>query len=231
MNHHQLESLIRMAFEAERLDAASAPAAGPRVHRRARKVDISPLALGLAAALLVFATTQGPTISPVAAPTGDLKSVVAPDAARSHEVSVCHLPAMDDGPTRVETFEPRVSEPSTLVAILRTWSADCDCLAWRVHEWRDGSLLVDVAPGETVRIELASADQPSIQQVLLLAVAKNRGTLAGVTRNEANELLDCLNSRPLAMGSDIEPAAYASSVASCLPPDVTVVPQTYVARK
>lgn len=229
MKHRELEALIHMAFEVERLDALVAPAVRRRSRVGTRSLRISSLAVGLAAALLVFALSRGPVVAPVKPKLIAAKPVDA--KTRPEEVSVCHLPAMDDSPTRVETFEPRVAEPATLVAILRTWSEDCDCLAWRLHEWRDGSLLHDVAPGETLSIELASADQPSIQQVLLIAVAKNRGTLANVTQNEASELLDCLNSRQLATGPDIEPATYASSVAACLPPDVMVIPQTYVARK
>lgn len=229
MKNRDLEALIRMAFEAERLDRQAAPALPRRAHARTRGIRISPLAVGFAAALLAFALNRGPSTTP----TRPERMGATPVDARTRVsgVSVCHLPSMQDGPMRVETFEPRVTEPTTLVAILRTWSEDCDCLAWRLHEWRDGSLVVDVAPGEPVSIELASADQPSIQQVLLIAVAKNRASLLRVTQNEAHELLDCLNSRPLTMGPDIEPATYASSVAACLPPDVTVIPQTYVARK
>lgn len=230
MKNRDLEALIRMAFEAERLDSHAAPALPRRVHARARGIRISPLAVGFAAALLVFALNRGPSTTPTRPErTGGARAVEV--GMRPHGVSVCHLPPMQDGPTRVETFEPRVTEPTTLVAILRTWSEDCDCLAWQVHEWRDGSLVMDVVPGEPVRIELASADQPSIQQVLLIAVAKDRASLVSVTQDQANELLDCLNSRQLATGPDIEPATYASSVAACLPPDVTVIPQTYVARK
>lgn len=227
MKDRNLETLIRMALEAEQLDAAPEFARQP-ARGRAYPLRVSPLAVGIAAALLVFAFNRSPVQPPEPTHGGAVAHLTRPQGAG---VSVCHLPAMGAGASHVETFEPRVSEPATLLAILRTWSEDCDCLAWRLHEWRDGSLVKDVEPGESVSIEVASGDQPSIQQVVLLAVAKNHAALATVAENDASVLLDCLNSRQLATGADLEPAAYANSVAACLPPDVTVIPQTYIARK
>jgi hypothetical protein len=211
-----IENLVRMAGEAERLDAhaganfaviRSQPGSGLR--RRATSLT------ALAAAILALA---------VILPLHARFERERPLARMQSGVDICHL----SDETRAErvAVDPIVREsadPAWLLALVRSWNVDCQCLLWDVHRFADGGALKNVRPGESLSLDLNVSQSPAVEQVLVLAVAPDRGRLVGATAGDAAELLNCLNSRDLAAADEHDSGSYASAVQSCLPQGVTVV--------
>lgn len=217
MTERWIENLVRMAGEAERLDS-SIVADGAQL-RSSRRIAtwqrwVAPLT-GVAAAVLALWV-----ILPIHSRLTERRAVDAGEAG----VNICHLP----GETRVERVSignlvRENSDPAWLLALVRSWNVDCQCLLWDVHKFADGGSLADVRPGESLSLDLHAAQSPAVEQVLVLAVAEDRGRLAGATAEDAVELLNCLNSRDIAAAGEHDSASYASAVQSCLPQGVTVV--------
>ena len=151
----------------------------------------------------------------------------------SHAIAVSvryapHALGPGAGP-RVDCFQSTASEPCTMVALLRTWNSACECLMWELHQWEDGATLAEVSPGEPVDVRLDVADSPPVQQLLVLAVSRERGDLPD-RPDKAEELLECLNHSAPPLGATEDTASYASAVSACLPQGVTVVPASFVPR-
>jgi hypothetical protein len=145
-------------------------------------------------------------------------------------VSLCYTPASpDSGEPRVDSFQPICEAGCALVAIFREWNADCQCLAWTLHQWADGGSVTVLSPGEQGEIPLNVSDDPPIEQVLLLAVADSQDVLP-TGGERADALLACLNDSALSPWHERDAKTYARAVENCLPAGVTVLPQTFVVR-
>jgi hypothetical protein len=225
MTERWIENLLQMANEAERLDARSV-SDGPSLRVGRRMVAwhrwVAPVA-GLAAAVLAICV-----ILPIQSHLADRVVVDRAEAG----VNICHVP----GETRVERVSidhlvRENSDPAWLLALVRSWNVDCQCLLWDVHTFADGGALADVRPGESLSLDLHAAQSPSVEQVLVLAVAEDRGRLAGATAEDAVELLNCLNSRDIVATGEHDSASYASAVQSCLPQGITVISRPLLASE
>jgi hypothetical protein len=218
MSERWLENLVRMAGEAERLDRCALPAAVPAralggrgggERRWTRSLTFLAAAALVLCVILPHAWLTERKPRPVRAASG---------------VNICHL--ADE--TRVErvAVDPVVrgsADSAWLLALVRSWNVDCQCLLWELHRFADGGALADVRPGDSLSLDLNVAQSPAVEQVLVLAVADDRSRLAGATSADAVELLNCLNSRDIAATGEHDTAGYASAVQSCLPQGVTVV--------
>src|SRR5262249_31951779 len=136
--------------------------------------------------------------------------------------------AAASGP-REATFQPACDAGCALLAIFREWNADCQCLAWKLHQWENGGSVAELPPGQPVDIHLNVTDDPPVEQVLVLAVAQGRDTLPS-SGERAAALLECLNDAPLSASAEQDVSAYTSAVAGCLPDGVTLLPQSFVVR-
>jgi len=114
-----------------------------------------------------------------------------------------------------------------MLAVFRAWHQDCQCLAWQLHVWEDGRPSVELLPQDICDIMIDVTDAPPVEQLLLVAIARDPEDLP---RNsaQAGDLLDCLNAVIPPSGPNGHVAAYASAVRLCLPEGVTVVPQSFV---
>lgn len=220
MSDKQLERLLRMAGEIDDLaDRATPPRAAGAWGAKRAWLHVG---AGIAAAVLV--STMLPT-----APRGPGTSSPAVEAIGSMvPVSVCYSPgAPTDGGARIETFQPVCEIGCALLAIFREWNDECQCLAWTVHHWADGTPVADLAPGQPVDIPLNVSDDPPVEQVLVLAVATSREALT-MSGDHADELLACLNETSLSPGPERDLSSYTSAVERCLPEGVTILPQSFV---
>jgi hypothetical protein len=150
---------------------------------------------------------------------------------RAVNVSVRYAPHTANGMAgaQVDCFQSTAHEPCTMLALFRIWNSTCQCLMWELHQWEDGVTLADVAPGESVDVRLDVGDSPPVQQLFVLAVARERGDLPG-RPEKAEELLECLNHTAPPLGATEDTVAYTSAVSACLPTGVTVVPAAFVPR-
>lgn len=214
MRDADLQTLIRLAAEADGL----APAGARRLAdvssntRRVRALGLVGLAAAAALALM---------LTPAPRHTGR-------DRIPASAVHIRHLPGRTGADQRrVDQFRSSSSEPCAVLAIFHSWSRECECLAWKLHEWEQGRMVDSLEVGESADIALNVTGAPPVQQLLFLAVAPRRDQLPG--NAETTRLLACLNEAPPpARGEDW--AAYASTVQTCLPSGVTVVPQPFVVR-
>lgn len=148
-------------------------------------------------------------------------------AAATVPFQIIHCPGerLDDG-LRIDSFEPTASEYCVVLAIFHTWRDDCQCLSWQLHEWEDGGMLAEFAPGQRLDITLDVTDAPPVEQLLVMAVAQNPDDLPS-TIEETYGLMDCLNEVRPPTDPCESAAAYASAVEACLPEGVRVIPQPF----
>lgn len=242
MKQHEFENLIRAAVEARELDraaralppAGAVPTAIPFTPRRPLWLDVA-ATISAAAAVLALAWLP-PSLAPQR-------------TAYAHpQVQIAHVPGTpwDDG-VRIDCFESSVSEPVSAVAVLHTWHDDCQCLKWDIHEWEHGRYLKNLSPGETHEIAVDVTGAPPVEQLVVLAVARNRSELPA-DEEQASRLLDCLNdiappgescedayfaclrmedSTPEMCEEMVACAAADSAVWACLPEGITLVQQPF----
>jgi hypothetical protein len=213
-----LENLVRMAAEIDALEQAARVAApesdaAPVRIRFDRPRDRRPfwrLGASTAAAAAVLLLVLLPLSS-----------------ARHSRFEIAYCPSVPrfDG-VRIDRFEPSSPQQCVVLAIFHTWQTDCQCLAWQLYEWEDGRPLAEFTPEQVHDITIDVTDAPPLEQLLLVAIAKNPRDLPS---NEADtsDLLDCLNE--LAPPTDPHGSAtsYASAVRACLPDTVKVVPRSF----
>ncbi|MFQ5805411.1 MAG: hypothetical protein ACE5I3_03050 [Phycisphaerae bacterium] len=237
MNDKDIDNLIRMAVEVEEIESlASAraretsiedaahqlgrPAAPtrptirldrPLFRRRVWQIGLS--AAAVAACVLLLLQQRLAPRAPQRA------------AAVSLEIDYCPGLALHDG-VRIDHFEPTATEHYVVLAIFRCWHDECQCLAWRLHEWEDGRTLAEIAPGEVLDIALDVTDAPPVEQLLLVAIAQHADDLPG-SEADTYGLLDCLNEVTPPTNPCDSAAAYASAMQSCLPEGVTVIPRPF----
>ena len=143
-------------------------------------------------------------------------------------VSVCHEPGQASaGARRIDHFPATTEEPCLIVAVFRAWDETCQCLQWQLHEWDDeAKTRLRLDPEGPLDIAWNVTNDPPVEQLLVLASSRRPGDLPGY-RDDAAELLECLNSKAPPAAARGDASAYASAVSSCLPPNVTLVEQTF----
>lgn len=224
MNENDLDNLVRMAAEIDELErGARAPdrvgdgtRAVIRFDRARQRWPFGHLAAPAAAAAAAVLLALLPATehrSPNAA------------VASSFQIDYCPTVPRYDG-VRIDHFEPSSAERCTVLAIFNVWHNECQCLAWRLYEWEDGRALADLTPDEIQSIVIDVTDVPPIEQLLVVAIAKDPRDLPS-DEKQTGELLDCLNEVAPATEPREDAAAYASAVRACLPDSVTVVPQPF----
>lgn len=220
MNERKLDMLLRLvgevdAFERDLRTPVVVRANGPRPVRRLR-LAVAPLAVAAAIALLWMLRLPNAAETTIA-PGGSVHPPV--------RVQLAYCPA--EG-ARASMVQPVADESSVVMAVMRVWNRECGCLIWQLHEWDNGEVVGELAPGEPLDIPLPGDTTAPAEQVVMVAVAREPGRLPQHAEDTA-ELLDCLyRSYPNdASASDQDTALYASSLQSCLPEGVTVVPQTF----
>lgn len=109
-----------------------------------------------------------------------------------------------------------------MVAIFRAWSADCNCLDWRLHRFEDDATQTMLNAGDSVDIELAMTDAPPVEQALILLVASHSDALPSDVES-ARPLIGCISDQTPVDARSTESFSYASAVSSCVPPEVTLV--------
>lgn len=220
MNDADLENLVRMAAEIDALEHAARSSdplgddsAGTirfdrtRDRRSRWRLGVSAAAVAAAAALLLTLLPSSPARQP------------------PFEIAYCPSAPRYDG-VRIDRFEPSTPQQCAVLAIFHSWEKDCQCLAWQLYEWEDGRPLAEFTPEQVHDITIDVTDAPPLEQLLVIAIAKNPRDLPS---NEADthDLLNCLNE--LAPPTDPRDSArvYASAVRACLPDSVKVVPQPF----
>lgn len=117
------------------------------------------------------------------------------------------------------------AESCSILAVMRTWSHECQCLVWDLYRWDTGSVVARARAGESVElVTQAPVAPPSLEQVVVFAVARERDLLPHSGADSSN-LLECLLDGSPAWDGPADLERYAKTVKSCLPPSVTVVPQ------
>ncbi len=224
MRDAELNLLIRLAAEADALHEpnsrrqrlTSAPDAASATALRGVLPRIGLVGLAAAAALAwMFAP---------------IREGHAPGVIPASAITIRHIPgqrgALPSTP-RIDRFRSSTTEPCVVVAIFRAWSKECECLAWKLHEWDPGRVVDQFAAGETTDIALNVSESPPVTQLLFLAVAARRDQLAST--GEGAHLLSCLNDASFPPRNE-EYATLASAVQSCLPDGVTVVSAPFVVK-
>ena len=214
MRNEQLGRLIRRVIELDDLAGEAQPLAGI-LHPRISSARRPALSVGIAAAVAVA------MLLPFGA-NRDYRTYAAPamviDYAPAHH-------GVDD--SRIDTFHTCPTEDAFALVLFRAWDTDCQCVAWKLHEFADGRALMRLAAGEALEIPLDVSNSPPVEQVVVFAVSNRRDELPATAR-EAEELLACLNTTlpPSALGE--QPVCCAAPVESCLPPGVALVQRSFV---
>jgi hypothetical protein len=160
----------------------------------------------------------------------------APDPARGRvatiPVAVRLMPQPPVEPTAEhDTIElqPAGLDQHVMLALVRAWNRDCQCVAWRLHEWGEGLVSTPVVPGAACDISAPRGDSAPVGPVLVLASSGGGEQLPHRAR-DTEALLACLNETALTPGADQDATQLASAVRSCLPSGVTVVAQSMGGR-
>ncbi len=210
MRDRQVELLTRMLREADGLDgpnyAASRDFGGGNWSR-----TIGAL-IGVAACLMIFLRPQIPVGN------GSFQAQIP--------FNVRYLPSVGsstDG-LRTDCLQSSSAESCSVLALLRRFSSECQCLVWDVHRWEGGDLVKLAAPGEALELLVDLEEtSPTVDQVVVFAVAKNSSDLPQSV-HDADALLECL------VHTSTEPdnggaLANADAVGRCLSSNVMIVPE------
>ena len=217
VNNKELENLVRMAAEIDSLEHVARicePLADgtPATVRFDRARGRRPLwwfgaSAAAAAALLLMLLSPSPAQHP------------------DFEIAYCPSAPRYDG-VRIDRFEPSSPQQCAVLAIFHSWQTDCQCLAWQLYHWEDGRPLAEFTPDQVHDITIDVTDAPPLEQLLVVAIAKNARDLPS-SEADAHDLLDCLNELAPPTNPRDSTTAYASAVRACLPNSVKVVPQSF----
>jgi len=210
MNDRELLSLIRMAMDAAELEV-DRPERAPLFVRSTRSRTLVTCLVAGAAAAAIFVLSPRPAATPV-------------EARPALALEYC--PSDDTQAPRIEHFGPRTEQFGLVVALLREWRGECQCLAWRVYEWADGRAITAIDPSDDLDIALDVSGAPPVEQFVVVAMSPHSGGLP-VNRAEAEDLVACLNEQDY--NADAEQLAHSESmVAFCLPDDVEIVARRFL---
>ena len=212
MNDRQLQALLKLALEAERLEQpASAPAPIAWWRRAWAKGGFAAAAAVLLAAPLFWSR-------PAPMPQDPAETRLTPVAART--LSDEDLGAIQNA--LAEMFaDPLNAEQrvALVVAIARGEQGECDCIRWKRHTLPEGKALADLSKNELLRLGMQDSCAGTSSRLLVVGVACDEipldGTLAG-------QVASCVNTD----GCGDTGACYASRALACLPDDATVVAAT-----
>ena len=147
MNDRQLEALVRMALEAERLEASAPPASAVAAGRW----RLAWLGAGLAAAAAVAIAFI----------------VVFPRAPSPIAIVPVDRPAVAGA----------IPEQSVVFAIFREADGECSCIQTHEPEWEGGRRLADVGRSELLDVVFRDPCTTALQHVLVVAVSGKAGTV------------------------------------------------------
>jgi len=216
-NHERLSSLLRMLGEVERLEAARSDGTAASV--------LYDGSIAVRRWSLVVAATAACVVLLI--PTTPERQRGATHALAS-ALRVHYAPCRGPGP-RVDQLQSVAREPGYVLALLREWHSDCECLAWNVYRWDDGGAIARVDRGDPIEIALDVSDDPPIEQMLLLAVSPRRDRLPGAEA-DSDAIIACLNNSVPTPNERRDAGGLALAVQSCLPEGTTVVPHTFVVK-
>ena len=235
LTDQDLEKLIRALGEIEQMECArsageSGSSAGPLLRPQFQRAApnrhswtrIAVASLAAAACLLLQLRPQIP-----ANPIGARLAETLPLLRTSY------IPEVDP---HTHAAQPRdcvqstPAESCSIVAVLRTFSSECQCLVWDLYQWDTGTVVARAKPGEPIEVVTARPQAPpSLSQVVVFAIARERDLLPS-SGTETNHFLDCLMAESPASDANAGVEQYASTVKACLPDNVTVVSQ-FLARR
>lgn len=215
MNDRELQTLIRMAAEAEALEhSGEMPAlrlAGRGPRRWAAGLGIaSAAAAGLAIAFVLMRPANVPSGGSLAEGPGPVP-VVTPEG--------------EPGETRLASAAP--AEECVVMAVYRGPDGQCSCLELKEAQW-GGRPLAEVQRRELLDLALAQPCSRDAQQVLVVAVEGKREVLPD-SREEAEAIAARLAEAPVS-GRYSDVTAYAYAAMPDLPPDATVVAERVAVR-
>jgi len=208
MQEARLENLIRQLAEID--DLFGSGRTDPLQRRAPHRIEW----LAPAAAILLALCFWIPPRRPV--PT-DLTPVVSIDYEPD---------PTPDRPPRIDRLHACADVEAYALILLRTWSHECECLTWRLHRTPEGHLLIRLRPGRGLEVPVDVSDAPPIEQVLILAVAREASRLPDSPEQLAR-LLTCLEQNLSPMPEDADTQQAVSLVQACLPAGVTVVPRSF----
>jgi hypothetical protein len=200
MNDDRLNALLRLAIEAEALDAPA-----PRAVPRARKGAVILRRIGgwmavAAAATLAFVVVLGRVGSP--GPTPPLATSAGP-------------PTVMPAPTK--------GEPAMLLALFRGADSACECVVWREAHF-GGRAIGDVAPSELVEAVLKDPCAASRGDLLLVVGLQGPREHLPPTQEAARVLANCLATGTDHCGEDV--GCNGAGAASCIPAGVSIATGT-----
>jgi hypothetical protein len=224
MNDKQLNSLIRMAGEVDRLevDAGLAPPNSLTFYdAKSQFAAVRRLALavgGLVAAAcltIVAVNALKPAAVPKAGEPVRIAEVPAPEV--SHEII-----APFNAPV-VTPVRARSGEDSVLMAVFRDADDRCTCVQVRPQDWGEGRRLSEVTRAEILRAAISGACHTNPERVLVIAMSGPAGSLPRSTA-EAEILAACMTEGPASCDDDT--LCFASNAMAFLPPGVTVLAES-----
>lgn len=220
MPNDRIDMLLKMAAEAEGLDAARAGSAGP--------APVTWWRVGLAAAAALAATVGyqtflRPTPAPIVPPLGpSLTAMATPaDEAALNEIIEAHqreMARLPDAPPDDASATGR----AMLLAVFRDATDTCGCVVW--EEWPvEGRPLAEVSRAELID---AAMNQKCAGASDLLLVMALQGEAADMPPSPAaaEALASCVTSGPERCA--VDSASYATNAMSCLPSGVSVIAET-----
>lgn len=216
MRDQDLQHLLRMALETEELAGAETRAPWTLGHIR-RRIRFHWTAAAIAAAACVLFASRPAFFDRPAKPTQPVRlaSNLKVDVCTTHNgVAAAQVQRASSGAD---------DDVTQIMALLRTWSEGCQCLTWDVYEWTNGRTLAALGGRQPLNVPVDVNGDPPVEQWVILAAAK-RGTLPE-NRDDADTLLDCLDSKVAPTSVDLQAVDYSRVVSACLPADVRVVPQ------
>lgn len=206
MNDREINTLLRMAMEAEALEAG--PVTTPRRVTPWGRVGL--IAAGVAAAVVAAAWLRpNPTPTPL------------PPVARNDVPAPAVEPALADEPAPATAGG--ASGGSMILALFRHPETRCECVVWRESPFA-GRKLADVGRTELIAAALRESCDPRGGDLLLVVGLEGPREYMPPTKEAARALASCLVSGTTTCGE--ENSCYSAGAMQCVPEPVNVVTET-----
>lgn len=222
LHDREIERLLQMALESETL-------AGDFDRRRVERVRVRPVlrirfhwvAAAIAACVCVLLTRY-----PAGSHSrGSVGRPAGGKFASNVRVDMCPSPS-GLGEAEVRQAAAGGDDATQVLALLRQWSDGCQCLTWDIHEWAAGKTLASIGGARALDIPLDTQGDPPIEQWLVVAAASSRTKLPQ-SRDDAAELLDCLDQQVAPTQVGWQAPDYSRAVHACLPAEVNIVTKPF----
>ncbi len=170
-----------------------------------------------AAACGVFWIFQ-PAVQPTNSRVAQAGMATSPRVSYAHEFS-------RGGASQRHCLSATWAEPLSILAVIRTWSSDCQCLVWDLYEFDGESPVTRTRMNESLQVTatIEASEPPPVDQVLLFAVARDRRDLPQSSDESAN-FLECLLEGSPSSDTAAKLDQYKRVVSACLPDSVDVLP-------